>query len=897
MSSAGTEGLSAMTPMMRQYYELKARCPDGILFFRMGDFYEVFGKEAEEIAPKLEIALTSRERGDQQRIPFCGVPHHSAQGYWLRLLKSGYKVVVADQVEEAAQAKGLVQRDIVRVMSPGCIDELEGLEQESPNYIMTAYEDPGTRIWAFCFADISTGELRLGSCQSPEQLKDWLENFRPRELVCRSFCRSQLEQISGAYRNHHSLLFSTLPEGVLRDERERQTLLTEVLGSASLESQLCGDVPGGESVLAGMFRYLKDHKIGTDQFLKVLPLQDSDTFVLAETAVRDLEIFETSRSRSRRGSLFQNINQCMSPMGARLLRKSLAHPFRSEQAIHLRHAAIQELCRAGSEFVGELRAGLQGMGDIERLTTRLVSGSIRPQELARLRDSLRRAEKLADILEQSAHSQVPLLGKQLKNLRSAAGVCQLLMEALLEQPLAIPSEGDGVFRSGFDGELDRYNEFARHGEEKAAQYLEVLKTETGISSLKIKRHKTFGMILEVTKSNLAKVPDCFIRRQTMVNCERFVTDELSELDESLISSQDRAIEREKTLYDGLLRRLLSGAESLRQVAAAVAYADMLQSFSWLSLNKDYCLSQLVTHKEQLCLQSVRHPVVEDMVGRHQFVANDISMGPDQKQLLITGPNMAGKSTVMRQVALCAILNQAGGVVPASHASLPVFDGIFTRVGASDDLSRGLSTFMVEMSETAFILRNATAQSLVILDEVGRGTSTEDGLAIASAILEYISRKSRCWTLFATHYHELAEYSSELKSVRTVQTEVAEKDGKIRFTHRLVEGASGSSYGLEVAQIAGVPDDVMLLANKHLKHHKSVCAADRSIRESGKSRNYVARELFSPDNFMPDASGLSAELTKLKEKLESVKLDSVTPLQALNILSRLKSGLEKQRPVV
>ena len=880
--------------MMRQYYQLKAQCPEGILFFRMGDFYEVFGEEAEEIAPKLEIALTSRERGDQQRIPFCGVPHHSARTYWHRLLRLGYKVAIADQVEDAAEARGLVRRDIVRVLSPGSIDEPEGLDQEAPNYVMAALEDPKTRIWSFCFADVSTGELRLGSCQTIRELIEWLESFRPSELICRRFCKEQLKELTAPYRSRSGLLISTMPEGIQRDQPKSDQLLQRVFGTTSLNLQPCGDVPGGIGVLAALMSYLEDCKAQTRHFRKVLPLKDDDTFVLNETAVRDLELFETNRGRSSHGSLFHSVNQCISPMGARRLRSSLARPFRCKQAIWLRHKAVRELSEAGEAFVQELRSHLKGIGDIERLGSRLISGRIRPRELARIRDSLGQALALFELLGTSGRRS-SLLQEQIQELKAAEKICSCLKRALLEHPGASVGDGDGLFRPGFDPGLDRYNEYATSGEKKIEEYLEITRDQTGISSLKIKTHKTFGRVLEVTKSNLSKVPDYFIRRQTMVNCERFVTDELIELDEELSSAHEKAIERERELFGQLLEQLAPEAELLKRVSCAIAHIDTLQSFSWLILTRGFSVSNLITHGEALSLLSVRHPVVEQAVGRHHFVPNDIIMEPAKKQLLITGPNMAGKSTIMRQVALCAILNQTGGVIPARAAGMPVFDGVFTRVGASDDLSKGLSTFMVEMSEAAHILRNGTSESLVILDEVGRGTSTEDGLAIASAILEFIAADLGCWTLFSTHYHELVDISVRLKSIRTVQTEVIEKDGGIRFTHRLIEGASGSSYGLEVAELAGIPEEVIKLATRYLDRHKedSDLKKTRTKNRLNPLQAKPLKALFKETDLMLMKPEKNKASDRLKDKINRIPIDSLTPVQALNVLNELKSELKSQ----
>ncbi len=871
--------IKKLTPMMQQYYALKNQCIGAILFFRMGDFFEVFGDDAEEVAPKLEIMMTSRERGDNKKIPFCGVPHHSAKNHWMKLLKMGYKVAIADQVEASSEAaKGaLVKRDIIKIMTPGCLDDLDGLDASKPNYVMGVYQKPSSKEWAVFVADVSTGEFRLGVTQL-EDLLSLVELFRPKELLVRQFCKQMVSEALGLYLSRERLLLEELEESVLRDELYQRKILEQSFSATILAEPLLGETPGGFELVASFFHHLKKMKVVSEQFLTLKTLFEPSAMRLDDTSIRDLELFETARHRDYRGSLLERINYCLTPMGKRLLRWTLSHPLLNKEEITKRHDAVEILTQQ-KVALHHLRDFFKNSFDLERLITKIMSGLVSPIELGKVRSSLKTAEALHELLNSLSTSsgQLPSIKKALSFYCSPLS---LLQQCLQEEPTLL-GKGSGVFKRGYDVALDKYVDLSENGQNAIDIYEKSLRDQYEINSLKIKFHQTFGLLIEVTKANLSKVPEAFIRRQTMVNCERFVTMELKELEQTLLASDDEKIAREKELYSRLLQEISSFRENLKEISQAIAELDLLQSHAWLAITKKYCRPNL-EYPTFLKLKNVRHPVVEHFVGESHFVANDIEMSEEKKMILLTGPNMAGKSTIMRQVALCALLNQSGSFVPAEEAFLPIFDKVFTRVGASDDLASGMSTFMVEMSESAHILRQATAQSFVILDEIGRGTSTQDGLAIASAILENLAVDKRSWVMFATHYHELVPFAKNLEGIQVKKTQVLEDDHKIKFTHRVIDGACDHSYGIEVANLAGIPHKIIQRAKELISFHAS---SHHEIPDQSKSSGFSSAE----------RSALQ-KLNYFSEKMKSFQINSLTPIQSLNILSDLKLFFESNEPL-
>jgi DNA mismatch repair protein MutS len=865
-------GSPTLTPMMRQYFELKGAAQDAILFFRMGDFYEVFGDDAILVSPLLEIVLTSRERGDQTKIPFCGVPHHAAKNYWLKLIRLGLKVAIADQVEDPKTAKGIVRREITKYITPACTDELEALDRDAPNYLAAAVEDPHSKQWTFLVSDVSTGELRIGVVETLQRVDALIETFHPREMLVRRFHLERFRTTYAQAISERKISFDCLSEASLRDEESQKTFLKNIFAVSTIRDFPCGIIPSGEGLVVATLQHLQKLKLPIEHFASVQPLFAPESMQLDEVACRDLEIFETIRRRQSEGSLFREINACLTPMGSRRLRGYISQPLTSIEKIKQRQEAVVQLTTNDS-LLDLIRQHLGQVSDLDRLITRVMSRTISPPELYQVRIALDHAEHIGVILPDFMNTD--LLQSVKSTLSQPTKARRLIEAALVDTPVGLGT-GFGVFRDTYRDELRSLTNLARNSEQAINEYEQKLRDQTKINSLKVRMHKNFGLLIEVTKSHVNKVPPDFIRRQTMVNNERYVTQELSALSEAILAAQENLIAEESRLYAELLDQLTLERSSLQLVAYAVSVLDVFQSYAWKAKQSSYVRPE-TTRADVVDLRGSRHPVIERFVGAGNFTVNDLLMSNQHKQLLITGPNMGGKSTIMRQLALSALMHQIGMFVPASSATLPVFDAIFTRVGASDDLAKGQSTFLVEMVETAQILRSSTKRSLVILDEVGRGTSTQDGLAIAAAVLEELATRIECYCLFATHFHELVERSAAIPTIRSMQMEVENPQSAIRFTHRLIEGATKNSYGIEVASLAGIPKRVIDRAQSLLDQPSSHVQAPTTTTP-----------------LSPPVDPLARVSGAISARLDRLNIHRTTPLQALNILNELKS-LSNEHP--
>lgn len=875
-----------LTPMLQQYYGLKESCDGAILFFRMGDFYELFGKDAELVAPLLNIVLTSRERGDQQKIPFCGVPHHSAKPYYIRLLNHGYKVAVAEQVQDPKEAKGLVERKITTIYTPGMIDEVDGLDKNSSNYVLSVYECPSTRKWLSLAVELSTSKLYFSSFEEFDGLLKYSLSLQPKEVWLRGFIRKNIDERFKS--NGLSTHIEELSEVVLRGESLQDDFLKDFIKIEHPSHSILKS-KSVKALLAATFKRIRSLGHSTEVFAKIDSDLEVNSFDLPLHVQRDLEIFETQLRRDAKGSLFAVLNKTVSPMGGRYLRDSIRSPLLDRESIEKRHQVVELFVQGGESQIAILRKQLTSIGDVERLLSRVVSGRAHPKEVFAILQSFKQAEgALIEFLDDKDLADYPLLQELQSSIRAIEPLIKLLSDSISNSPSdAELGKTFSFLKAGQNEQFDKFVDIATNGQQKVVEYLEQLKEHTGIQSLKIKEHKNFGLLVDVTKSNLKNIPDFFIRRQTMVNNERFVTEELNDLSHQLESAREHAVCLEAELYLELLRKVASHKDAAAVFTEYFAEFDMLLCFAYISLREKYCRPKIATGGG-IDLMENRHPVVEQIQGKREFIPNDVSLPIHRKQQLITGPNMAGKSTIMRQIAVSAIMNQIGCFVPATSAKLPIFDQIFTRIGAADDLAQGKSTFMVEMSEAAEILRFATSKSLIILDEIGRGTSTQDGLAIAAAILSDLVQRTDSYVMFATHYHELVPFVSKFSTVQVVQTQVLQSENGIVFTHKLIEGASGNSYGLEVAKLAGLSLNVMQTAEQMLfetsQFQVNKIVKDEAEVDSAEKRKGTKLALLAGRD--------PSVVSDIINKIEMLKVHRLTPLAALNILNDFKTSLEQ-----
>jgi DNA mismatch repair protein MutS len=874
---AGSTPSTPSTPMLRHYSEIKARHPDALLLYRMGDFFELFFDDAVVAAPVLEVTLTARHKGGENETPMCGVPHHAVESYVGKLLRAGFKVAICDQVEDASQAKGLVRREVTRVVTPGTVSEPALLDGKEESLLASLIWDGGAGAGAFL--DVSVGGFFVRRWRDTAEGLEDLALLRPREAL---FDPEGLPAEVGAWLER-SVACRTPLEGERRLEaRGAEDLLERHFGTATLRG--LGLEPGEPAVraAAAALRYAQETQqsaLGHVQELQVR--QPRESLLLDATTLANLEVLQSARDGGRRGSLLALLDRTVTAPGGRLLRDWLRRPLRDPAAIARRLAAVRELLGDVGRRQG-LRERLARVPDPERLLGRAVLGTLSPREAAALRDGLAQAPA---ILGELAGGAAELL-RELARVDPQAALRAELERLLVETPAATLAEG-GVIAEGVDAELDRCRSLARDSKRHILRLEAAERERTGIASLKIGYNKIFGYYLEVTKANQARVPADYIRKQTLVQAERYVTPEIKDLEEQILGAEGRQIALEQEHFERL-RRTVAAATGLQALGRALAAADALAALGEAAARGNYREPRVGAAGGPIRIRDGRHPVVEvaESGGAAPFVPNDADLDAETAQIvLLTGPNMGGKSTYLRQVALIVLMAQAGSFVPAAEAEIGIVDRIFTRVGASDDLARGESTFMVEMIETANILRQATAESLVILDEVGRGTATFDGLSLAWAIVEHLHEHRRPKTLFATHYHELTELGSVLPRVVNRTLAVKEWQDRIVFLRRVVPGAADKSYGLHVARLAGIPEPVVrraaeVLANLEAQEY-DLRGQPRLARGPGAPPPPAADQLVL---FTPPEEVVAAVLRE-------VDLDYLSPLAALNLLHSLKSRLQ------
>ena len=872
-----------VTPMIRQYLDAKARAGDAFLFFRLGDFYELFFEDAVRAAELLGITLTARSKG-ADRVPMCGVPFHAARRYLARLLEAGHKVAICEQVEAPGSGPGIVRREIVRIVTPGTVLDEDVLDASRAAWLLAV--SPGDSTHGAALLDVSTGDFRAFQGPSLGAMLEAVAAHEPRELLLPAdlppAARSAIRQTLGN-------LPLTEREAAHFDPTRAGAFLRTHFGVATLEGFGVESAPRAVGAAGAALRYLKDTQRTEARHVHALrrvPLES--VLVLDETTRTNLEVLRTMREGSRAGSLLGVVDRTVTALGARRLAEWLLAPLLDLDAIRTRQDAVEEL--STKAVWREAWAGLlRQVADIERILGRLATGLGTPRDLGGLGRSLAVLPDLAGALEGCRAGQWRKLAGPLRGFEPLA---QELQRALVDTPPADLDDG-GFIRPGYSDELDALTALARDGRSTLVDLERRERARTGIQSLKIRYTRVFGYFLEVTRANLHLVPEGWERRQTMVGAERFVTPELKAFEAQVLGADEKRVGLERALFDGLRDRVLAQAAALRSAADALASTDALTSLARIAAENGYC-RPVVDDSDVLELEKSRHPVVERRVSAEPFVPNDLLLDRTRSQLVVlTGPNMAGKSTLLRQVALTVLLAQAGSFVPASRARIGRVDRIFTRVGASDDLARGQSTFMVEMAETAAILHHATERSLVVLDEIGRGTSTFDGLSIAWAVAEYLHDVLGARTLFATHYHELIELVRTHARVRNLSMGVRESGGKVVFLRTVVEGGASKSYGIEVARLAGLPGSVLRRAREVLRRLETEGAPRPGMvrpddgqlplrLEDGAGPAYLA------DDVTADPPSQESEVLAA---LRGAQLDETTPLEALQLLSTLQKELK------
>lgn len=854
---------SEISPIRKQYLEIKKQYPHAILFFRLGDFYETFDGDAEITSRELDIVLTSRSVAKGVRVPMAGIPHHAVDNYLARLIEKGYHVAICEQVGDQPN-RGLFQRQVVRVVTPGTIIEPNLLPTHSNNYLASVIVDADNQRAGIAYVDITTGEFQVAEIRDGDVLaglRAELNRLQPAETLCVDNFLDHL-----GYSGHRT----PLPHWRFEFGRCEQELLRH-FEVAALDGFGLKGYTSGVQAAGAIIQYLRENQPQALSLLTHLKSYSFDDFMILDAATRrNLEITETIRNSGNRGTLLGVIDQTVTPMGARLLRQWVHQPLLDIKRIQLRQQRIGNFYHDGI-FRTAVRNALKPIVDLERLVNRIAGGVAQPRDLAALRASLQQLEKLAGVLTEKP--QITDLMEH--SLSLCAEERELLERALVDLPPAT-LQSIGIFRAGYSAELDEIIEKSQSAREWIANLENVERERTGIKSLKVGYNKVFGYYIEVTHANRDMVPSTYIRKQTLVNAERYITPELKDYETLILNAEDRIREVEEKLFRDLCHRITRAKDRLLETARFLAELDVVTSLAEVAVLNHYTCPQVV-EEDVLEIHDGRHPVVEKSLSGEKFVPNDTKFRNGERIQIITGPNMSGKSTYLRQVALIVLLAQIGSYVPASEARIGVVDRIFTRIGAQDEIHAGQSTFMVEMIETANILHHATSRSLLILDEIGRGTSTYDGVSIAWAIVEYIHNhpKLRAKTLFATHYHELIQLADLLPGVSNCNVAVSEVDGKVIFLHKIIEGGSDRSYGIHVAQLAGLPKAVLQRANEILKQLE---------RSTGKAVRVQPS--------YPQQLALFPEHSPLLKELKELDPNSLTPIEALNKIYEWRSKYVK-----
>ncbi len=863
------------SPMMQRYLETKEKYKDCILFYRLGDFYEMFFDDAIIASRELEITLTGKDCGQEERAPMAGVPHHAAETYAARLIEKGYKVAICEQLEDPKTTKGIVKRGVIRVLTPGTIVESNLLEEKKNNYIMSIYKSG--LYFGLSVCDISTGEFYSSEIKEEnnfELLLDEIARFTPSEIIANSNffeCEEQLNKIKERFQIYMS--------------KFNDKFFTDEIGNLQLDYNIIENKKEVENLkekslvvrtINALLEYLNETQMTSLEHINTITIYNISKYMSLDiNARRNLEITEKMRDKSKKGTLLWVLDKTSTSMGGRLLRRWLNDPLLDVKEIQERLEAVKEL-KDNMILRGDTTETLKKVYDIERLSGKMAYGNANARDMITLKNSLEKLPAVKQVLSQCNSKKLKELYENIDELQD---IYELIEKSIVDDPPMGIKDG-GIIKLGYDEEIDKLKTATTQGKNWIIKLEAEEKEKTGIKTLKIGYNKVFGYYIEVSKSFIPQVPDRFIRKQTLTNGERYITEELKNLENQILGAEEKVVNLEYNEFVKIREEIAKNIKRLQKTANVVSTLDVLSSFAQVAEDLNYCMPE-INNDGIIDIKDGRHPVIEKMMGIGNFVPNDTYLDKNESRLsIITGPNMAGKSTYMRQVALITLMAQVGSFVPAQQAKIGVVDKIFTRVGASDDLSMGQSTFMVEMMEVATILREATQDSLVILDEIGRGTSTYDGLSIAWAVAEYIADKEKCGakTLFATHYHELIELADKIEGVKNYSIAVKEKGEDIIFLRKIVEGGTDESYGIHVARLAGVPKTVTKRANEILR------SLERKSMISGKKQENKKVVEGQVDMF-------NFKLAEIANEIDKINLNELTPIDALNTLVKIKDKMK------
>ncbi len=867
--------VNVLSPMMKHYIETKDKYRDCFLFYRLGDFYEMFFDDAILASRELEITLTGKDCGLPERAPMCGIPFHAAENYIEKLIEKGYKVAICEQLEDPATCKGIVKRDVIRIVTPGTVIESNMLDEKENNYIMSIYQK-GV-YFGISICDITTGDFYASEIKETNNfqiLLDEIARYSPAEIITNKLFFEVQDNVK-LIRDRFKVYISAVDDGLFEESDENLKDNFRFLDNTENELVKIDDKKLVIASANALLEYLNITQKVKLEHINTIKIYDINKYMsLDMNARRHLELTEKMRDKTKKGTLIWVLDKTSTSMGGRMLKRWVNNPLLSVQRINDRLHAVEEL-KNNIMLRDDVEEALKKVYDIERLIGKIAFGNANARDMISLKTSL---SQLPEIKQALSTTKTEMLNSLYKNLDILEDVRQLIEISIIDEPPITITEG-GIIKNGYNEEVDTYRKATTEGKNWLIELEAKEKAATGIKNLKVGFNKVFGYYIEVTKSNLSLVPDTYIRKQTLTNGERFITEELKELENSILGAQEKVVGLEHRIFLEIRDKISTQIERIQQTANIVSTLDVLVAFAKVSEDYNYTMP-IIDEEGEIDIKAGRHPVIEKMLPRNEFVDNDTYLNNNTDRFsIITGPNMAGKSTYMRQVALIVIMAQIGCFVPASYAKIGIVDKVFTRVGASDDLSMGQSTFMVEMSEVATILKNATQNSLVILDEIGRGTSTYDGLSIAWAVVEYLSDKEKigCKTLFATHYHELTQLEEKVEGVKNYSVAVKEKGEDVIFLRKIVKGGTDESYGIHVAKLAGVPKAVTKRSGEILR------TLERKVKinsEPKENKKVVSGQL---DMY-------NYKLADIAHELDKIDLNELTPIDALNVLVRLKEKM-------